>query len=63
MALVVCWSGVGIARDIIDKLLGSPASEELVNQIKEQILSHPEILGVHDMPMPVSAMTRVRLSG
>ena len=49
VALVVCWSGVGIARDIIDKLLGSPASEELVNQIKEQILSHPEILGVHDM--------------
>lgn len=45
----VLYSGVGISKDIIDKLLGSPASTEMVNSIKDQILSHPEIVGVHDM--------------
>ncbi|MCH4266759.1 MAG: cation diffusion facilitator family transporter [Solobacterium sp.] len=45
----VFYSGVGIAKDIIDKLLGSPADQQLVNAIKNQILSHPEVQGVHDM--------------
>ncbi|NCB32977.1 MAG: cation transporter [Erysipelotrichia bacterium] len=45
----VLYSGIGISKDIIDKLLGSPASSELVNSIKNQILSHPEVQGVHDM--------------
>lgn len=43
------WSGVEISRGIITRLLGAPADPELVDEIRTQILDHPEILGVHDM--------------
>ena len=49
VALFIFWSGIGIAKDIVSRLIGSPASEDLVKRIRDQILSHPEIRGVHDM--------------
>ena len=41
--------GYGIAEEIISRLLGTPASYALTKGIENQILSHPEIIGVHDM--------------
>lgn len=41
--------GYGIAKEIISRLLGTPASYALTKEIEDQILSHPEIIGVHDM--------------
>lgn len=49
LSLFLFYSGYSIAKEIISRLLGTPADPELVKSIKEQILSHPEILGVHDM--------------
>lgn len=49
VSLFILWSGVGISRDIISRLLGQPASFELTQKIREIILSHPEVIGVHDM--------------
>ncbi len=43
------YSGYEIAKDIITRLLGTPADPELTEQITKQILSHSEIMGVHDM--------------
>lgn len=49
ISLFILKAGYEIARDIISQLLGRPADAELSENIKNQILSHPEILGVHDM--------------
>lgn len=49
ISLLILKAGYEIARDIISQLLGSPADAQLSANIKEQILSHPEILGVHDL--------------
>lgn len=49
LSLFLFYSGYSIAKEIISRLLGTPADPQLVRSIKDQILSHPEILGVHDM--------------
>jgi cation diffusion facilitator family transporter len=49
LALFVFYSGYGISKEIINQLLGAPASAEMTEAIRNQMLSHPEIVGVHDM--------------
>ncbi len=49
LALFIFYSGYGIASEIINQLLGTPASAEMTAAIRNQMLSHPEIVGVHDM--------------
>lgn len=49
LACFIFYSGYGIANEIISRLIGEPASKELTNSIKNRMLSHPEIIGVHDM--------------
>lgn len=49
VALFIIWSGCGIAKDTISPLLGEQADEELVRSIRELILSHEKILGIHDL--------------
>lgn len=49
LALFIFYSGYGIAKEIINQLLGAPASAEMTESIRNQMLSHPEIVGVHDM--------------
>ena len=36
-------------KEIIDRLIGKPADKELVKQIREIILKHKEIRGLHDL--------------
>lgn len=49
VSFVIFVSGYGIAKEIIDKLLGSPASYELTEMIKESILEDENIQGIHDL--------------
>ena len=49
LACFIFYSGYGIASEIINQLLGTPASPELTEAIRNQMLKHPEIVGVHDM--------------
>lgn len=49
VALFIIWSGCSIAKDTINPLLGERASEELVRNISDLILSHEKILGIHDL--------------
>lgn len=49
LACFIFYSGYGIAIEIINQLLGAPASNELTAAIRNQMLSHKEIVGVHDM--------------
>lgn len=49
VAIYIFISGFNMAKDIIDELLGKPASKELTDAILDIINSHPEVIGVHDM--------------
>lgn len=49
IAVVVLVGGVRVLLDTISPLLGTPPSEELVRRIKELVLDHEEIVGVHDL--------------
>ena len=49
VALFILWSGIGIARDTVNPLLGQAPDEALVHTIADKIKSYPGILGVHDL--------------
>ena len=49
VALFIIWSGWGALKDTVSPLLGEQADETLVRSIRELILSHEKILGVHDL--------------
>lgn len=49
ISLLILKAGYDIAKEIITQLLGRPLDPQLSKAIREQILSHPEILGVHDL--------------
>lgn len=49
VALFIIWSGIGIARDTIDPLLGAKPDEALVHALADLMRSHPDILGIHDL--------------
>lgn len=49
VALFIIWSGFMSARDTISPLLGSAPSPELVQKIYDIVLSHPEVVNIHDL--------------
>ena len=49
VAAFILWSGIGIARDTIDPILGAAPDPELVQMIHDIILSYDKILGIHDL--------------
>ena len=49
VAAFILWSGIGIARDTIDPLLGAAPDPELTKMIGDRILSCEKILGIHDL--------------
>lgn len=49
VALFILWSGIGIAKETISPLLGKQADPKLVRSISDLILSHENVLGIHDL--------------
>ncbi len=49
VSAMIIYSGIQIGKDILDRLLGTPADRELASQIELMILSHKEIRGMHDL--------------
>ena len=49
VALFILWSGIGVARDTINPLLGMAPDKHLVRVITQELLSHEKVLGVHDL--------------
>lgn len=49
VSLMIIWAGIGAAKDTINPLLGQPPEPELIERIEQMVLSHPGILGIHDM--------------
>ena len=49
VAVMVLYAGYKAAKDTIDPLLGGPPSKEYVNRIRDIVMSHEEIIGIHDL--------------
>ena len=49
VAVFILISGIGIAKDTIDPLLGMAPDEALVQAITKMLLSGDKVLGVHDL--------------
>lgn len=49
VSIFIIISSIKSLKDTINPLLGIIPSEEKINKIKEKILSHKEIIGIHDL--------------
>lgn len=49
VAIAIFYAGFTAAKETISPLLGQPPAPEFVQQIEEIVLSHGEIIGVHDL--------------
>ena len=58
----ILFSGVKSARETISPLLGQPPEKEFVDRIQAIVLSHPEILGLHDLVVHDYGPGRVMVS-
>lgn len=49
VALFIIYGGVKSAKDTVDPLLGSPPDPDFCRKVERLVLSHPDIVGVHDL--------------
>lgn len=49
VALFVIWSGFSIVRETVSPLLGQAPDPALVQDIKQTVLAHEGVIGVHDL--------------
>lgn len=49
VALFILYSGIKLTGETISPLLGKKADDEMIEQISELVLSHEQVLGIHDL--------------
>lgn len=49
ISFAILWTGYGIMKDAVNRILGSSPSAEVYQKIKECILECPGVYGVHDL--------------
>lgn len=49
VALFVAWTGIGVLKSTMSKLIGQAPDPEILEKIRSRILSHEGVLGVHDV--------------
>ena len=49
VAFFVAFSGIGVLRETMSMLIGQAPDEQMVNSIKERILAHSQVVGIHDL--------------
>ena len=49
VGLFIMKTGYDAAKDTISPLLGEPADKEFIDEVKETVLAHEGVLGVHDI--------------
>lgn len=49
VSVMIIWSGIGIAKETVGRLLGEAPSEELIESIEKEVMSGENILGIHDL--------------
>ena len=62
VACFILWSGIGAARDTLDPLLGTPPTAEFVGRIRDLVMAHSTILGIHDLIVHDYGPGRVMIS-
>ena len=58
VSLFILYSGFGILKESIGIILGKPPEKELVDELVQFIMSHDEILGIHDLVIHSYGATR-----
>lgn len=49
VALFIFWSGIKAAKETVDPLLGTPPAPEYVAQIRDLVMAHEAVIGIHDL--------------
>lgn len=49
VSLFILYTGYATLKESLSPLLGIPPTQELVTQVKEIVLGHPEVVGMHDL--------------
>lgn len=49
VALFILYSGIKLTGETVSPLLGKKADDDLIEQISELVLSHEQVLGIHDL--------------
>ena len=62
VACFILWSGIGAARDTLDPLLGTPPTAEFVGRIRDLVMAHKGIIGIHDLIVHDYGPGRVMIS-
>ena len=62
VAAFILWSGINAAKDTLDPLLGTPPTAEFVGEIREVVMAHEAICGIHDLVVHDYGPGRVMIS-
>ena len=62
VALFVIWSGFTVIKETVSPLLGQAPDPEMVQDIKNTVMAHPGIIGVHDLMIHIYGPGRLVLS-
>ena len=62
VAVFILAAGIGAAKDTVSPLLGQAPNPEFVKEIKELVMQHEEVLGIHDMAVHDYGPGRVMVS-
>lgn len=62
VAVFILAAGIGAAKETVSPLLGQSPDPEFVKEIKELVMQHEEVLGIHDMAVHDYGPGRVMVS-
>ena len=62
VAVFILAAGIGAAKETVSPLLGQAPDPEIVKEIKELVMQHEEVLGIHDMAVHDYGPGRVMVS-
>ena len=62
VAVFILTAGIGAAKETVSPLLGQAPDPEFVKEIKELVMQHEEVLGIHDMAVHDYGPGRVMVS-
>jgi divalent metal cation (Fe/Co/Zn/Cd) transporter len=49
VSFFIAYSAIGVLKEIFSTLIGKAPSEQMLKDIKEKVLTYPNVLGVHDL--------------
>ena len=49
VAVMIFWSGIKASKETLDPLLGTPPAPEYVERIRDLVMAHDVVIGIHDL--------------